>query len=113
MLAVSTVVVFLLLRIAPGDPAMAMAGPEATPEQIEAMRHALGLDRPLVVQYGVWLGKVLRGDLGVSILSGHSVTSLLAARIPGTVQLAVAAMLVSMLVAFPTGIIAAVNHRKP
>jgi peptide/nickel transport system permease protein len=112
MLLVSTAIVFLLLRVAPGDPAAVMAGPEATAEQIAAVRHALGLDQPMAVQYWLWLSKVLRGDLGVSILSGHSVVSLLGARIPGTVQLAVAAMILSMLIAFPTGVLAAVRQNR-
>lgn len=112
MLLVSTLVVFALLRIAPGDPAAVMAGVEATPEQIAAIRHSLGLDLPWPVQYGRWLAQLAHGDLGVSILSGHSVASLLAARVPNTVQLATVAMIVSMLIAFPTGVIAAVRQRK-
>lgn len=112
MLLISTIVVFMLMHLAPGDPAMVLAGPEATAEELRQVRISLGLDRPLYVQYFAWLAGILQGDMGTSILSGHPVTSLLAARIPGTVQLAVAGMLLSLAIAFPLGISAAMHQNS-
>jgi len=66
VLLVVSIVVFLILRLAPGDPAAVIAGASATSQEIEQVRKQLGLDQPLVVQYGIWVGKVLQGDLGYS-----------------------------------------------
>src|SRR5207344_43786 len=70
--------VFLLLRVAPGDPARLILGPSATAEQVESQRHQLGLDRPVAEQYGAWLSRVVRGDLGTSIATGRPVGTMLA-----------------------------------
>src|SRR5207244_6682251 len=77
VLLVVAVLVFALLRLAPGDPAAIMAGDAATSEQIAQIRAGLGLDRPLVVQFGIWLGKVLSGDLGESFYFRIKVATLL------------------------------------
>ena len=88
MLLVVAVFVFLLLRLTPGDPAAIMAGDAATSEQIERIRAGLGLDRPIVVQFGIWLGKVLSGDLGESFYFRIKVTTLIGQRLEPTFALA-------------------------
>ncbi len=109
----STVAVFLLMRLIPGDPAQVLAGPDATPESIAAIREEMGLDQPLPVQYVVWLSHVARGDLGKSVLSKLPVATVMAQRIPATLELALAAMFLTLLIAVPTGVIAAVRTDSP
>ncbi len=87
--------VFLLLRVAPGDPARLILGPSATVEQVEAQRHQLGLDRPVVEQYGAWLSRVVRGDLGTSIATGRPVGAMLAEAWPATALLVSLSLLLS------------------
>ncbi|HEY8368188.1 MAG TPA: ABC transporter permease [Thermodesulfobacteriota bacterium] len=99
--------VFVLLRVAPGDPAAIIAGDYATAEDIARIRTALGLDQPMHVQVAIWFGRLLRGDLGTSIFSGLPVTTLIAQRLEPTVSLTVLTMLVSVLLAVPLGILAA------
>src|SRR3990170_5316284 len=82
VLLVVGVFVFLLLRLTPGDPAAIMAGDIATAEQIERIRAGLGLDRPIVVQFGIWLGKILSGDLGESFYFKIKVAELIRHRLP-------------------------------
>jgi ABC-type dipeptide/oligopeptide/nickel transport system permease component len=108
----STVAVFLLLHLVPGDPALTMAGPDASPEVVEAVRRDMGLDQPLPVQYGVWLVHVLRGDLGRSYTSRLPVAELIAQRLPATAELAVAGLVLALVVAIPTGIVAAVKQHS-
>jgi peptide/nickel transport system permease protein len=107
----STIIVFLLLRAIPGDPAVVMAGPQATPEIVALIREDMGLNEPLPVQYGVWMGHLLRGDLGRSALSGQPILKLFEARLPASLELIVAAMLLSMIIGFPTGVTAALKSR--
>src|SRR5262245_7255576 len=78
---------FLLLHLAPGDPVARLLGPAATPEQLAAGRTALGLDRPLILQYAGWLGRALRGDFGLSIAAGRPAGALLAEAWPATALL--------------------------
>src|SRR5439155_21825888 len=78
---------FALLRLAPGDPALLLVGPAATGEQVAAQRHALGLDRPLPAQYATWLGRFTQGDWGTSIATGRPVRTMLARAWPATVRL--------------------------
>lgn len=100
--------VFLLLRVIPGDPVQIIAGVQVVdPELLEARRAALGLDRPLVVQYLSWLGALTTGDLGLSIRTGTPVGSLIGNALPVTAELAVLAMLVALAVSLPFGIAAA------
>src|ERR1700682_2942368 len=80
----ATVVIFLGLRVLPGDPAMILAGQDATPETLTAIREANGLNDPLPVQYVIWLGNVSRGNLGVSFFTRAPVAQLLAQRAPAT-----------------------------
>jgi peptide/nickel transport system permease protein len=105
----ATIVVFVIMRLIPGDPALIYAGPEAPPEAVAAVRTSFGLDAPLPVQYGLWMSHVLRGDLGSSFLSKRPVTDLLAQRIPATLELTIAAMLVTIAIGIPAGIVAALR----
>ncbi len=106
LFAVATIV-FCFLRWIPGDPVEAMLGESSQPADREAMRHALGLDRPLMSQYGHYLLDLSRGDLGQSWSMRTPVTSLLVSRLPATIELAAAGMLIALLIAFPLGIVAA------
>jgi peptide/nickel transport system permease protein len=101
------VLVFALLRLAPGDPAAIMAGDAASAEQIAQIRAGLGLDRPLVVQFGIWLGKVLSGDLGESFYFRIKVASLIGQRLEPTLALAALTILIAVLVSVPLGALAA------
>ena len=101
------VLVFLLLRLTPGDPAAILAGDAATGEQIALIRADLGLDKPLVVQFGIWIGKVLTGDLGQSFYFRIDVASLIAQRLEPTFALATLTILIAVVVAVPLGALAA------
>jgi peptide/nickel transport system permease protein len=105
----STLTVFLLMRLVPGDPARMLAGADATPEVVEAVRHEMGLDQPLPIQYLTWGAHVLSGDLGNSIISKVPVSKILSERVPATMELTFAAMLLTLLIAIPTGIFAAIK----
>lgn len=100
---------FLLLFVAK-DPARALSRPDASAAEIEALRVDLGLDRPLAVQYGRWLGGVLRGDLGVSLYSGRPVAALLGDRIVASARLAGVALVLTLLIGVPLGIAAALRR---
>jgi peptide/nickel transport system permease protein len=100
-------VVFLLIHLIPGDPVQAMLGESAAPADIAVLRGRLGLDRPLIVQYGAFLEGLATGDLGTSLRTNQSVVSVLAERLPATVELAAAAMLVALVFALPIGTLAA------
>jgi peptide/nickel transport system permease protein len=106
----ASAVVFLMIYLVPGDPVLAVLGGEARAEQVEAMRQRMGLDRPLVVQYGRWLGRVAQGDLGVSLINGYPVWSLIGLKLPATLALAAGALAVALLVSLPLGIVAAVRQ---
>ncbi|BDG15679.1 nickel ABC transporter permease [Thermus brockianus] len=101
--------VFLMVRLAPGDPAVLLAGEFATPETLEAIRTRYGLDRPLVEQFALYLGALLRGDLGESARSRRPVLEELKTYFPNTVELASAAILVALLTGIPLGILAALR----
>jgi ABC-type dipeptide/oligopeptide/nickel transport system permease component len=107
LLGVATLV-FSLIHLVPGDPAQAMLGEGAAPEDIAQLRARLGLDRPLAEQYAAYMRGLLRGDLGTSLRTQQPVTEQIAERIPATTELAGAAMLVAVLLAVPLGVIAAV-----
>lgn len=110
VMAVVALFVFLLLRLTPGDPAAILAGDNATPEQLERIRTALGLNEPLYVQFVTWTGKLLRGDLGVSLISQKPVAEMLILRLEPTFSIAVATIILSILVAVPLGVVAAWKH---
>jgi len=104
------VVVFAMLRLTPGDPAAILAGDDATTEQLEQIRQSMGLDKPILTQFAVWVGQLVQGDLGQSLLSRKPVLDLISERVGPTVALAVSVLIVTILVAIPMGIIAA-RHR--
>jgi peptide/nickel transport system permease protein len=107
LLGVATLV-FALIHLVPGDPVQSMLGETASQEEVEQLRHTLGLDRPLLVQYKSFLTGLVRGDLGTSFRFGTPVSQEIASRLFRTIQLAVAAMAVAILIALPLGIVAAV-----
>lgn len=104
---VVSVVIFLIIHLTPGDPAAVMLGDQADPEAIAALREALGLNDPLPVQYLRWLGGVLQGDLGQSLYSDESMVSMLLSHLGPTLSLTVFALVISLIVAVPLGILAA------
>src|ERR687886_2683635 len=108
LLGVSAVT-FLFLRLIPGDAITARLGTSTalTPEQLARMRALFGLDQPLHVQYVSWLGSVLRGDAGFSVRSGQPVSAEITARLPVTLELAVAAAVVALLLGVPLGLLSA------
>ncbi len=102
--------VFLMLRLTPGDPAAIMAGENATAAQIAEIRAKLGLDQPILVQFTIWLGKVLRGDLGESFFFKMPVATLIGQRIGPTIALATTTILLTVVIAVPLGTLAAWRH---
>jgi peptide/nickel transport system permease protein len=107
-----SVVVFLFIHLIPGDPASAMLRENAPAEVAERIRESLGLNKPLYEQYAIYLGKVLRGDLGRSLVTNNPVTDDLANRLPATAELSILAMLIATLVGIPAGIISAVRRNS-
>ncbi len=101
---------FLLLHAMPGDPAATILGLEARPEQIEALRHELWLDRPFIVQYGHWVNNILHGDLGMSYAYSEPITSMFAQRLPITLYLSFWAFLLSTILGISAGITCAVRR---
>jgi ABC-type dipeptide/oligopeptide/nickel transport system permease component len=104
-----TVFVFCLIHVAPGDPVVLMLGKFYDPSFAAGQRHALGLDRPLGVQYVMWLGNIARGNLGRSITQSDGVVALLGERLPTTMLLAVGAMGIALIIAIPLGVTAAIR----
>ena len=107
-----SVLVFLVIRVLPGDPALLIMGTEGSPDVAARLRESMGLNRPLVVQYVDWLGRALRGDLGVSIQYDVPVGHLIVSRLPVTLPLAGLAALFMAVVAVPIGLFAATRHRR-
>ncbi len=106
-----SLVVFTIMHVIPGDPVQVMfAGTGATEEQLTAMRHALGLDRPLPVQYVDYVAKALRGDFGQSIHFKQPVMDLILERMPATIELAAASLIIALSIAFPVGILSALKR---
>ena len=103
-----SVLVFSFIHLIPGDPAVTMLGERATPEKVAEVRHLLGLDRPILEQYVLYVGKVLRGDLGISIVRGDPVLTDLLRRFPATVELATSAIFLAICLGIPIGIGSAV-----
>lgn len=104
--------VFSLIHLIPGDPAIQIAGEGARPEDVAAVRKALGLDQPLWSQYVHYLGRVAHGDLGRSFRTNESVAKEIASRYPATIQLAFGAMFIAILVAFPLGMVSAIYRNS-
>jgi peptide/nickel transport system permease protein len=105
-----SIVVFFMVHAIPGDPAQIMLGQQATQEQVQRVRENLGLDKPILVQYGLFLKDAVRGDLGDSIVTGRPVTTELLVRLPATFELTAFAMLIAVLVGVPVGVISAVKQ---
>ena len=99
-----------MVRAIPGDPAQIMLGQQATQEQVQQVRENMGLDKPIFVQYGLFLKDAVRGDLGDSIVTGRPVTTELRVRLPATFELTAFAMLIAVLVGIPVGVISAVRQ---
>ncbi len=107
------VLTFVLVRIVPNDPAAALAGQNATPPQVAAIRAKYGFDRPLIVQFVIYLRQVVQGDFGASIYSGRPVSTDIGQRLPATLELTFAALLLGAGLGIPLGVIAAVRHNSP
>ena len=107
-----SVLVFVVIRVLPGDPALVIMGTEGSPEAMERLREAMGLNRPIVVQYADWLWRALRGDLGVSIQYDVPVGRLIVSRLPLTLPLTLMAALLMIVTALPLGLYAATRHRR-
>ena len=107
VMAVVAVVVFMLLRLTTGDPAAIIAGDSGTSQDVEAIRAKLGLDRPIVQQFGIWIAKVVRGDFGESFFFKRSVASLIVERVEPTLALATLTLVLTVAMAVPLGVIAA------
>jgi len=103
-----SILVFSFIHLIPGDPALTMLGERATPEKVAEVRVRLGLDRPIWEQYLLYIGKAMRGDLGVSIIRGDPVAGDLMRRFPATVELAMAAIIVAIVLGIPIGVASAV-----
>ncbi|WP_298743176.1 ABC transporter permease [uncultured Microbacterium sp.] len=112
-LFVASALIFLTLRILPGDVAQLIAGVGSTPEQVDAIRERLGLDTPLLAQYLSWIAGVLRGDLGTSLLTGAPVGAELAQKAQVTVPLGILSLTVALLIALPFGVLSAMRRGRP
>jgi peptide/nickel transport system permease protein len=110
VLVLVTFVVFGLVLLIPGDPAVTIAGPDATVEEVAAVRTRLGLDRPVVVQYWDWVTGALGGDLGTSLFTSRPVATSIADSLPVTLSLTGAALVISLLIAVPTAIVSALRR---
>jgi peptide/nickel transport system permease protein len=108
-----SVLVFALLRLTPGDPALMIAGPQATPVELDLVRKSLGLDQPIPVQFVLWLGHALQGDLGRSSQLGVPVAPLVLDRFKNTLVLALASLGLAVVLAIPAGIVSALHRRSP
>jgi peptide/nickel transport system permease protein len=105
-------IVFLLLRVLPGDPARLVAGLTASPEEVEAVRDRLGLDEPIYVQYGIYMSDFVEGDFGKSIYSDRPIMDDIIARLPYTFQLAFVTIVLTIVLGIPLGIIAAIRQKS-
>ncbi|AHG65121.1 ABC transporter permease [Advenella mimigardefordensis] len=106
------IVIFAILRLTPGDPAAIIAGDDATADQLAQIRQAMGLDQPIYTQFVVWVGRLLHGDLGVSLLSGTPVLDMIAGRMGPTLALAISTIVLTVIIAIPLGVIAAWRQGK-
>lgn len=109
VLFLAAVLVFVLVRLMPGDPAVAFSGEDATPAQLAAVRAELGLDKSWPVQFAIWVSKVAQGDMGVSFRSKVEVSRLIAVALPATLQLVATAALLAVLIGIPLGVWSAVR----
>ncbi|CAM3972331.1 ABC transporter permease [Bordetella tumulicola] len=112
VMAMVAVIVFAILRLTPGDPAAIIAGDAATAEQLEQIRRVMGLDQPIYVQFFIWVGQLLSGNLGVSLLSGTAVSDMIVQRMGPSLALCLSTITLSVLIAVPLGILAAWRQGK-
>ena len=110
VLLIASIFIFLLIHFIPGDPVYVLLGDSARPKAIAAMQEKMGLDKPLYVQYGVWISHILRGDFGKSYLNGYPVFDLILIKGKATLELTMGAMLVAVIIAFPVGILSAIKR---
>ena len=110
VLFLCSVIIFSLIRLIPGNPALILAGPDALPEQIEALTSELGLDKPIIIQYFIWISNVLMGDFGNSIINGYPVFKLIGIKFIATLELAISGLIISLLISFPLGILSAIKR---
>ena len=110
VLGMVAVFVFMMLRLAPGDPAAVLAGDNGTPQQIAEIRESLGLNEPMLTQLGIWVGNLLQGDFGQSYFFKKDVSELILLRVEPTLALATTTLIITILVAVPLGVIAAYRH---
>ena len=114
VLFIVSLIVFIAMQAAPGDPAALMLGPQAAePEMqpaLEALRREMGLDQPVYIQYLIWLGDILRGDFGNSIRNNLPVAPLILGRVPATVELLIVGLIIGIVLAFPGGILSAIKR---
>lgn len=108
-LLISSIFVFMIIHLIPGDPVLNMLPPDPPQDDIDKVRAQFGFDRPLYEQYAIWLGNVVRGNFGNSISNGFAVNDLLWLKLGVTLELAVAGMFVALLIAIPIGIAAGLN----
>lgn len=111
-LAVASMLIFFTLRVLPGDVAQVIGGTQASPAQVAAIRSELGLDRPIWVQYGEWIGGVVRFDLGRSLITQTSVASQIGQKLEVTLPLAGLSLLFGLIVGVPLGVVSAIKHRS-
>jgi peptide/nickel transport system permease protein len=113
VLFLASIPVFLILHLAPGDPASLLAGEDATDEEVQVIREYLGLDKPLITQYGIWLTRVAHGELGQSyFMNDVPVEDLILQRLPATLELSIAGIILALLIAVPFGILAALKRGR-
>src|SRR5262245_46414171 len=110
VMLIVAVLVFLMLRLTPSDPAAIIAGDNANSEQVAEIRKRLGLDQPILTQFVIWMGKTLQGDFGESFFFKKQVTELILDRLEPTVSLAVFTIVLAVLIASPLGVLAAYRH---
>jgi len=106
LLLIVSLLVFSLVLLIPGDPAYLLAGEDATPEEVEAIREEMGLNKPVLVRYALWLAAVVQGDLGTSLFSDQPVLDVILERLPVTLSLAISAILIALFISVPAGLIA-------
>lgn len=112
VLILVSIFVFLLLRLTPGDPAAIIAGDAATPDQLERIREAMGLNEPIITQYFKWIGGILQGDFGMSLISRVPVLDMVAGRVGPSMSLAILTIIIAVSVAIPMGVLAAWKHKS-
>ena len=113
IILVVSIILFCLLKALPGDAALMRGGETMAKEDIEILRESMGLNDPLYVQYFRWLGGMLKGDFGVSFMTGSSISDKIAQRFPATMELALLATIFAIIIALPLGIISAVYRNSP